>query len=53
MSGDGDFSGAKQPIEFQDGTALTARGIRKSYDGRIVVSDVSIEVRPGEVVGRP
>ena len=32
-------------------SALTARGIRKSYDGRIVVSDVSIEVRPGEVVG--
>ncbi len=32
-------------------SALTARGIRKSYDGRIVVSDVSSEVRPGEVVG--
>ena len=32
-------------------SVLTARGIRKSYDGRIVVSDVSIEVRPGEVVG--
>ncbi|MCR4817711.1 MAG: LPS export ABC transporter ATP-binding protein [Fretibacterium sp.] len=30
---------------------LTAQGIRKSYDGRMVVSDVSIEVRPGEVVG--
>ena len=30
---------------------LIARGIRKSYDGRLVVSDVSIEVRPGEVVG--
>ena len=31
--------------------ALTARGIRKGYEGRLVVSDVSIEVRPGEVVG--
>ncbi|MCR4818191.1 MAG: LPS export ABC transporter ATP-binding protein [Fretibacterium sp.] len=30
---------------------LVAQGIRKSYDGRIVVSDVSIEVHPGEVVG--
>ena len=38
---------AENPTELQ----LTARGIRKSYDGRIVVSDVSIEVRPGEVVG--
>ena len=39
--------GAEQPPELQ----LKARGIRKSYDGRVVVSDVSIEVRPGEVVG--
>lgn len=31
--------------------ALIAKGIRKSYGGRLVVSDVSIEVRPGEVVG--
>lgn len=37
----------ESPTELQ----LTARGIRKSYDGRLVVSDVSIEVRPGEVVG--
>lgn len=43
----GAFRGAEQPPELQ----LTARGIRKSYDGRIVVSNVSIEVHPGEVVG--
>ena len=30
---------------------LTARGIRKGYGGRLVVSDVSVRVRPGEVVG--
>lgn len=30
---------------------LIANGIRKSYGGRVVVSDVSIRVRAGEVVG--
>ena len=30
---------------------LSANGIRKGYDGRIVVSDVSVSVAPGEVVG--
>lgn len=30
---------------------LVAKGIRKSYNGRVVVSDVSIKVRAGEVVG--
>ena len=30
---------------------LSAQGIRKGYGGRLVVSDVSIEVCPGEVVG--
>ena len=30
---------------------LTATGIRKGYGGRLVVSDVSVRVRPGEVVG--
>ncbi|MBR1672680.1 MAG: LPS export ABC transporter ATP-binding protein [Fretibacterium sp.] len=31
--------------------ALRAQGIRKEYDGRLVVSGVSLEVQPGEVVG--
>ena len=30
---------------------LSARGLRKGYGGRLVVSDVDIEVGPGEVVG--
>ncbi|GAA4337694.1 LPS export ABC transporter ATP-binding protein [Pigmentiphaga soli] len=30
---------------------LRARGLRKSYQGRTVVKDVSLEVRGGEVVG--
>ena len=34
-----------------DGMALRAQGIRKEYDGRLVVSGVSLEVQPGEVVG--
>ena len=30
---------------------LAAQGIRKEYNGRIVVSNVSVDVAPGEVVG--
>lgn len=33
------------------GLRLSARGLRKGYGGRLVVSDVDIEVGPGEVVG--
>ena len=35
----------------QDELRLSARGLRKGYGGRLVVSDVDIEVGPGEVVG--
>lgn len=43
----------RQPeAEESAGTeSLSASGLRKEYDGRLVVSDVGIEVRPGEVVG--
>ena len=33
------------------GPRLSARGLRKGYGGRLVVSNVDIEVGPGEVVG--
>ena len=33
------------------GLRLSARGLRKGYGGRLVVSDVDIEVGPGKVVG--
>ena len=33
------------------GTALSAVGLRKSYKDRIVVNDVDIEVKQGEIVG--
>ena len=44
------------PASLPEGEAgpelrLIARGLRKGYGGRLVVSDVDIEVRPGEVVG--
>jgi lipopolysaccharide export system ATP-binding protein len=34
-----------------DGAALRADSLKKSYRRRCVVNDVSIEVRPGEIVG--
>lgn len=40
-------SGTRSELELR----LVARGLRKSYGGRLVVSDVGIEVGPGEVVG--
>ena len=33
------------------GRKLSARGLRKSYKGRLVVNNVNIEVRQGEIVG--
>lgn len=41
--------GTQQPIPMTD--ALIAEGLRKVYRGRAVVNDVSIAVRPGEIVG--
>jgi lipopolysaccharide export system ATP-binding protein len=32
-------------------SSLSARGLRKSYRDRLVVDDIDIEVRPGEIVG--
>jgi ABC-type lipopolysaccharide export system ATPase subunit len=32
-------------------SVLTVRGLAKSYNARAVVSDVSLTVRSGEVVG--
>ena len=42
---------ALQGSRAQDELRLSARGLRKGYGGRLVVSDVDIEVGPGEVVG--
>ena len=38
-------------LPLPDGKVLRCEGIRKSYRGRRVVDDVSVEIRQGEIVG--
>ena len=46
------ISEMNQGIEQQDsGLLLEAKGLMKAYRGRRVVKSVSLNVRPGEVVG--
>jgi len=40
-----------EKVSKPEGAALRADSLRKSYRRRCVVNDVSIEVRPGEIVG--
>jgi lipopolysaccharide export system ATP-binding protein len=40
-----------QPVVRPEGKVLRCEGLRKSYRGRRVVDDVSVEIRQGEVVG--
>ncbi len=53
----GDIQKPIVPAEFNGRTSevtyskLQARGLRKSYQGRVVLSDVSVELNRGEAVG--
>jgi lipopolysaccharide export system ATP-binding protein len=40
-----------EPARILDGLRLRACGLTKSYRKRSVVNDVSLEIRPGEIVG--
>jgi lipopolysaccharide export system ATP-binding protein len=52
MSDAGIFSPASPGLfPIPSSLTLAARGLRKSYRDRLVVDNVDIEVRPGEVVG--